>query len=269
MRLLSQLATGLYLAFSVFTALAADQLTGDPQVTGFSGNNGAELSLSKPVAENDAIFGIEMAERSDDPCYLRVRYRDVTTGEERSSKIFAECDDNNNNRGRESSLVRAILPGDMVVTGASVCLNPQRDKMKGIELRASFRECIRGESTATISVDQCGSVYRRGSQEYQLCSGGHPRYLELSCSGGRSVINRYIERPNCKGTSRGPDNDWEKIIDCPPRTVATGVRISTRGSGGNRIMIDGLALECTQVMTQTRPAEISSGFTGSKLTWSD
>jgi len=244
---LIQLTTLIFLACGSYSVFAVDQLTGEPVATGFSGNGAAELTLSKPVAENDAIFGVEMAERGDDPCYLRIRYRDITTGEERYSRILAECDDNNANRGMDSSRTMVALPGDLVVTGARICLNPKRDKLKGLELRASLRDCVRGESTATVAVDQCASVFPPGSMEYRLCSSGHRSYQELSCSSGISVVSRYVERPDCRGTNRGPDADWENVINCPPGTVATGFKISTRGSHGDRIMIDGLALECTRV----------------------
>ena len=264
-----QLAAGMFLACNGYSVLAADQLAGEPEATEFSGNVGAELVLRKPAAENDAIFGIETAEHHEDPCYLRIRYRDVTTGEERSSKIFAECDDNNNNRGRDASRKRVVLPADMMVTGASICLNSRRDKLKGIELRTTFRECVRGDATAAIPVDQCGSIFRHGSMEHRLCSGGHRAYQQLNCNSSMSVVKRYMERPNCKGTNRGPDNDWEKVVQCPPRTVATGFRLSTRNSGGERVLIDGLALECTRVESGSKQEDTAGGTPNSTLTWSD
>ena len=251
-----QLTTTFLLACSAYSGMAADQLTGEAVATSFTGNGGAILTLNKLPAENDAIFGVEIAERGDDPCFIRLRYRDITTGEERYSRTLAACDDNNANRGMDSSRVGVALPADMVVTGASICLNPKRDKMKGIELRASLRDCVRGESTATIEVDQCGSVFRQGSMEYNLCSSGHRGYRELSCSSSSSVIRRYVERPDCRGTNRGPDADWEKVINCPPGTVATGFKLSTRSSHGDRIMIDGLALECVRVETGIQNAGV-------------
>ena len=269
MRVIIQLVAGFCLVFSGNNVLAVDRLEGEPASTGFSGYGGAELTLSKPVSENDAIFGVEMAERNDDPCFLRLRYRDVTTGEERSSKYFAECDDNNSDRGRDASRISATLPADMVVTGASICLNTQRDKLKGLELRAKFRECVRGENTANVSLEQCASVFRQGSMEYRLCMTGHPRYNALSCSSSRSTINRYFERPACRGTNRGPDSDWEQIIECPEGSVATGFKVSTRSSDGERVLIDGLALECARVATKKGEPELSTGVTGSKVSWSD
>ena len=251
---LIQLTSLLFLAWSSYSAMAADQLTGTPTTTSFSGNGGAELTLNKAVSENDAIFGVEIAERGDDPCYMLLRYRDITTGEERYSRTLAACDDNNDNRGVDSSRVGVNLPADMVVTGASICLNPKRDKLKGIELRGSLRDCVRGESMATVEADQCGNVFRQGSMEYRLCSSGHRNYRELSCSSSSSIVRRYFERPGCRGTNRGPDADWEKVINCPPGTVATGFQLSTRSSGGDRVMIDGLALECASVVTDTQNA---------------
>ena len=84
MRAILQMVAGFCLVFSGNNVPAADQLEGEPSSTSFSGHVGAELTLSKPVSENDAIFGVVMAERNDDPCFMRLRYRDITTGEERS-----------------------------------------------------------------------------------------------------------------------------------------------------------------------------------------
>jgi hypothetical protein len=61
------------------------ELTGSSSTTGVSGIGGTNRSLSKEVSVNQAIYGAEMSERSDDPCFLRLKYRNVSTGSTGSS----------------------------------------------------------------------------------------------------------------------------------------------------------------------------------------
>jgi hypothetical protein len=68
-------------------------------------------------------------------------------------------------------------------------------------------------------------------------------YLQaVSCD--RSLTS-FVKRPHCPGPRRKPpDEDWEKEASCPAKMVATGMKLRTIDSSGDRKMIDGVALVC-------------------------
>jgi hypothetical protein len=218
------------------------ELTGSSSTTGVSGIGGTNRTLSKSASLNQAIYGADIAERSDDPCFLRLKYRDVATGSTGSSQRFAECDDNNNDEGTNSSLRYLSLPAGAFVTGARICLNSDRDKLKGLQLIGTYGACLLGEDKVYVATAPCSNTFKAGGQEYRICDPDQPSYVALDC---RSAgVSDHVERTNCPGTKRGPDADWESVVSCPDRMAATGMQLSTRDSGGGRTMIDGVALVC-------------------------
>lgn len=247
MKILYVAMTGLCLLALGANSVMADKLVGSATSTAFSGKSGADFTLRKNTSDNDAVFAVDIAERSDDPCFMRVRYRDVSSGKEASSLRFAKCNDNNNNEGKQSSRKSVVLPDNLVTTGVRICLNGSGTKMKAIALRARMRDCVLGEDSVTLSVDGCSQVFKQGGMEYRLCSTGDPKYQVVSCKSNSAIVTRHFERTNCVGSKRGPDGDWEKQVDCPDGKVATGIKLSTRKGGGKREMIDGVALECTSL----------------------
>ncbi|HYU32623.1 MAG TPA: hypothetical protein VEW48_10715 [Thermoanaerobaculia bacterium] len=222
-------------------------LLGASSPTAFSGRTGAEKTLSKPASENDAIFAVEVSERSDDPCFLKARYRDVVTGAEEGSLRFARCSDNNDNEGNNSSRATVILPDGSFVTGVRICLSSDRDKLKGIQLLGRVGGCLLGEESIPVSSSPCSGMVHLGGMEYTVCNETQPTFRELGCEEPSATLSRFMERTNCKGSERGPDQDWESEVSCPAGMVATGMRLSTRDSGGGRAMIDGIALDCTRL----------------------
>jgi hypothetical protein len=228
----------------VFAQTISTELTGSPSTTAFSGRGGANRTLSKSASMNDAIYGVEIAERSDDPCFLRIKYRDVASGAEGSSLRFAECSDNNNNEGTSDSRRGVSLPSGAFVTGVRICLNADRDKMKGIQLLGRYGGCLLGQEKVYVAPAACSPVFKVSGHEYRLCNTDQPNYVGLDCSQTSTSVSDHYERTNCPGTKEGPDRDWETRVSCPDLMVATGMKLSTRQSGGGREMIDGIALEC-------------------------
>jgi hypothetical protein len=228
-------------------AFAQPKLSGSPTPTGFSGQSGPTRTLSKPASANEMIFGVEVAERSDDPCFLRAKYRNVQTGAEGSSLKFAECSDNNNNEGTSDSRHTIVLPSYSYTTGARICLDNDRKKMKGIQLIGRYGDCLLGAATVELSRTSCGML-KQGGMEYNLCSNDLPQTpIVRSCSDASTKLSAYFERTNCPGVNIGPDKDWAAEVTCPNGMVVTGMKLSTRDSGGGRTMIDGIALECLRV----------------------
>lgn len=45
-----------------------------------------------------------------------------------------------------------------------------------------------------------------------------------------------------------PDNDWETVVLCPSKMVATGMKLRTIDGSGKRKMIDGVALVCNPLV---------------------
>ena len=224
------------------TVSAEGDLRGGSTTTDYSGRDKSQKnSFTKPESNNDAIYGISMGERSDDPCFLKIKYRDVASGAE-SSKTYNECS------GKEKSVKLIDLTQGAFVTGIRVCLNSAKDKVKGIQLIGNYAACTQGADTVTVDIPPCSPVTKTGSSEYRLCNKDGPTYKTLNCSNlGYYRPDNYYERTNCQGlkSKNGPDSDWEEAVYCPTsRHVATGMKLNTREGGGKRRMITGIALVC-------------------------
>lgn len=240
-------STGGISALSV-AATTSTQISGSTSTTGYSGKEAAaKRTLAPSAMSNEALTGVEIAERSDDPCFLRARFRNIATGNEGANARFAECDDNNNNEGTGDSHRTLMMPSGGFVTGVRICMNSQQDKMKGIQLIGRYGACLLGEENVYVSPAPCSRVFKTSGIEYRLCDTDQPNYQTLSCSGSASTLSVHYERTNCQGNSNGPDNDWEEAVNCPDRMVATGMRLNHREGNGGRRIITGVALDCRKV----------------------
>jgi hypothetical protein len=245
MRHSSALSLALTLSFCAPAVYAGSaQISGTTGTTAFSGIGGVDRTLTKAASANDAIFAVEVAERSDDPCFLEARYRDVATGVEEASRRFAECNDSNNNEGTTSSRSILVLPAGTFVTGVRICLNSDRDKMKGIQIIGRYSGCILGLGQY-VAPAPCSYVFTMNGMDYRVCDPDAPTYVELDCDEPAATVSNYLERTNCQGDNDGPDSDWESTVSCADGKVATGIRLSTTAGGGGRTMINGVGLECT------------------------
>lgn len=215
--------------------------------TALSGNRGAEVILERESPADFAVYGFEASERSDDPCYLKVLYKDVQNGDT-TVDLFAECGDNNQGRGTRKSREPRMLPDGVWAVGARVCLNRARTKIKGLSLMGAYEACIKGAETVLVSVNDCSPVLDIDSHDYRLCSDPDgDGYAELRCDAPSTGFVRWFERPNCPGIARGPDDDWEREVRCPANHVASGLLLSTADGGGDRQMIDGVGVQCREL----------------------
>ncbi len=212
-------------------------LVGGATNTKYSGKDASKKhSVTKPASDNDAIYGIDAGERSDDPCYLKVKFRDVTTGAE-SSKKYDKCS------GNEGDMRYVTLPDGYFTVGVRVCLNNGGDKLKGIQLIGDHGGCLMGEKLIYTEQAPCSSVVKIGGSDYRLCNQNDPELVALDCK-DNTTVTQYFERTNCQGSNRGPDSDWAKTVSCPSGQVATGMTLNTRDSGGGRRMANGISLVC-------------------------
>jgi hypothetical protein len=226
------------LAMAVCASFAsADHLTSSTGSSGTSGISPTNRTLAKSYTENDAIYGVTIGEDSDEPCYLQVKYRDVGTGATQSSLTFNECDGH-----KVGDLKTAALPGGAHVTGVRICLNSDRDRLKGIQLIGGYSDCILGEESVTLSMPDCSNVVNLSGVEYRTCTTSGPSYRTMSCG---LPLTSWVERPNCPGSKyNAPDNTWERVVSCPDKMVATGMKLRTTNGDGDRLGIDGVALDC-------------------------
>ncbi len=231
----------LWLALLASTPAVA-QLTGSQTPTAFSGNSGFTHRLTRTSAANESITAIVYAEKSDDPCYLQAKYRDLADNSAAVSATFDEC----NGALGAGSWQEVTLPLGAFATGLRICLNG--DKMKGIQIIGRYGGCIMGEDNIFVAPDGCTVPIRFGlilGVEYRLCGEGGLHVID--CSEEVAEVDDQHERDNCPGTKQGPDADWEKEVNCPSGRIATGLQLSTVAGSGGRKYIDGLALECTLV----------------------
>jgi len=230
-------AAALFLWTGLSATAAAQEaaLEGGATTTEYSGKaHSRKAIMTKSAADNDAVFSVIMGERSDDPCYLQLRFRDVASGAE-SSKTFNECS------GDAKSLRTISLPKGAFATGVRVCLNASGDKVKGIQLLGNYGACLLGDEFVYAERAPCSSVVKVSGHDYRLCSNPQPSYVAMECS---SSMQAYYERTNCQGANNGPDGDWEETVRCPAGKVATGMKLNLRDGGGDRKMYNGIALDC-------------------------
>ena len=191
----------------------------------FSGrSNGTTVTRSRSVTANDAVVGIRAGERSDDPCYLQLLYRDVRTGSETTS-TYDKC------AGSERSVRKIELPDGYLMTGVRVCLNRRRTRLKGIQLVGGVAQCI---------VNNNGMYWGRDFFSGQT--------VLTQCTQASLEYDVDFERANCAGGFGIPDDDWETERHCQPGSVVTGFQLNEVSGGGSRRMINGIGLICHQLL---------------------
>jgi hypothetical protein len=205
--------------------------------TATSGKAPTNKTLTKAASENDAVYAVTIGEDSDDPCYMEIKYRDVATQGTQSSLKFSECAGH-----KVGDLLTASLPNGAFATGVRICLNSAGDKLKGIQLIGGYDDCVLGAESISGIPNSCSSVHNYSGIEYRVCDPDSPPYVTVSCS---IPLTKFVERPNCRGSKHDePDNDWEQVVSCPAKMVATGMKLRTIDGSGKRKMIDGVALVC-------------------------
>ena len=229
-------------AMTCWASLAcAEHLTSNVGSSDTSGRSPTNKTLTKSYTENDAIYGVTIGEDSDEPCYLQIKYRDVNSGATAGSLTFNECDGH-----KVGDLRTASLPGGAHVTGVRICLNSDRNRLKGIQVIGGYGDCVRAPrvSPCPCRTAAAWSIYPVST--IALARPGGPSYRTLSCG---MPLTAWVERPNCPGSKYDiPDSTWEKVVSCPDKMVAIGMKLRTTNGDGDRLGIDGVALDCRMLV---------------------
>jgi hypothetical protein len=183
--------------------------------------------IEETVLDSRALTGIIWQEQGDDPCYLRLYYKDLTSPDGPTYREFPGCSVNGG-RGHDRSQLAPSMPRGYFVTGLAVVLNKNRDKVKGIWIKGSPAACLAGVSSATIP-------------------GTPPQTLD--CRSGLPTKEDAKEHWNAIGSHTNQyDSDWERQVFCPAGTVATGIAVNVEGGFGNKKVYSGLALRCRSIL---------------------
>lgn len=136
----------------------------------------------------DTIYAIEAKERSDEPCDLRVVYRNVNGDAVavNNSDRFRECSNNSNNSaGTDGSKKEVSVSQREVATSVQICLNG--DKMKGMVLNGQSPVCL---TSIGADLPFCGSN-------------------DTTARDPRRDPPNFFERTNCPGSNdHKVDDDW-------------------------------------------------------------
>lgn len=208
------------------------------KTTVFSGLGPENESFGKSVSVNEALTGFRGWEDGDEPCKIEGTFRDVETGAAGTSLSINRCDGQS-----PGSMRSAVLPEGFFVTEARVCLNNDRDKIKGISVTGNIAYCIAGGVSVSTVADDCTSL-SQGGMEYEIC--GDSVVHQTPCADFEETA--YFERTNCAGDNDGPDSDWETIIRCNAGQVVTRVNLGTTNENGDKESFKGIQLECHDLL---------------------
>lgn len=250
MKLKPPILSGL-LALACLSSVQAQELHiyGSVTETKFSGKGGGSETLAAPSGMDASVASIVARERGDDPCHLEVTFRDVNSNDPVHTAKFTECADSGNKRnGRKSSEKLVTGTGsfyaDFWAVGARVCHNNAGDKVKGVALIFRRKSCVLGAPDFTV-MPSSTSHGKSGGHEFTLHSDAGPK--TYSCDSPQADTSKWFERTNCTGGFGLPDSDWKREVRCPDGRIAVGLVLSTRDGGGDRTMIDGIAVQCQRV----------------------
>jgi len=190
------------------------------------------------------IERITMGEIRDDPCFLQLHYKDLNTGEVvRGTPTFAECGGGNYNPFRHNSpkkvFIRHLYKDNYFPVGASVCLNRQLNKVKGLQLIGEHKECVLGAESVDFS-DGVQIPNYRGERRIVTC-GENLNDGDLY----KTVVTDHFARKNC--------SVWEDAVRCPSGSVVTGMELAVRDGRNNREIIEGLRLRCQELLPPQIP----------------
>jgi len=188
------------------------------------------------------VYAIEARERSDEPCDIRIRYRNVNGDiAVNLPGRFSDCSNNSNNKnGTDGSEEEITMAAGQVPTGIQICLNG--DKMKGMTMTGSLAFCM---TSVGADLDFCTQQFDNTARD--------PR---------RDPPN-FFERANCPGSnSHKVDGDWTTEasvcpnvdIDLPGNrtanvpTAMVGMELHlTSTNNGKRRYVSGIRALCKRM----------------------
>ncbi|MEJ8474643.1 hypothetical protein [Roseibium algae] len=180
----------------------------------------------------EGVGSIEMRERSDEPCHVRVRYHSMNGSVSYAgSSGFFDCSNNQNRRqGTQRTAKKVEVARLHVARSVQVCRG-SGGKVKGVELEGIDGRCL---------------------------SSANPAYCPLQNRPASMFSVGHFERNNCPGSNSGSaDSDWgtQSSYCGSVRTGNGNIRTPTAMVGvqlhmndrGNRSVIIGMRAICKKV----------------------
>lgn len=218
--------------------------------SGRSGRTGGtEFDLSGGPNQPKFLRKIVSKQRRDSPCHLEAHYNSSDDSGE-SVESLTRCNNNVNRReGNVSSFKQARLPIGAFVTGIQVCLNPRRNKIKGIALFGNYGACLNGDQlTASPSSPKCRAKYFKdggGVDRQVYCK---DQSVPLNVRVCTPELRDWFTRTNCQASTPGTGG-WEPRVNCPTGQVAVGMKASGRlaSTSSGRQRLQSLELVCATI----------------------
>ena len=193
-------------------AAVDDMSHGSTTIMDVSGTN-ASGGYNLMVPDGGYVYGIEMKERANKPCYVSLRWATYDDGDPTySASSFNRCDGNPTNSSRTYANISTSETAPRALKGIQVCQRNSNDRAKGLRVRG----------------------------------------VDLSNTGGSTIRTRPYKRTNGRWVENDDQqtncNDWDDMVMCPNQQVVVGVRIEGNDLGfGNRAQVKGLAPICAPI----------------------
>lgn len=187
------------------------------------------------------LDGISLAERKDNPCWIRISTQDINDSAHDGQKKHL-CGKKSTSRKMKVQYRDNMKYGPRVfVTGLRVCTNKKQNRVKGIQLKG--KEILDDGTLANL-----GEPTSEGSRV---------AYYRISGGGGETPISKAIQNigqkeelqnhPKTPADWRNNCDKWHKWASCPADyQIATGV-IAHFEAGKEPRSITGLELMCRGV----------------------
>jgi hypothetical protein len=223
-------------------------LRGEVRSSGISGSRGEEIiTLGNPETRKRGVFGIELDERGNHPCYIKVHRKSVAE----PSLEFAVTRNLCGDRGPKGRIAFVgwkapieVGQGDVVLTeidtsaffvrGAEICANWGNDRLKGLRLFSTkIRQNGVLQDTATVTPTPVVPPRPRTSV-YQGFH--HSDYQEVGT--GRETSR--LTRTNCGA------QEWRVPRFCGPKEIAVSVNVHVAAGSEPPRDIVGIELLCRE-----------------------
>ncbi|MFK7862184.1 MAG: hypothetical protein AB8B64_25480 [Granulosicoccus sp.] len=224
--------TVLSLSPTVSSAASYDKqvtISGVIETTRVSGFQGSDTTL-RASKSGHAMYGISSWERSDQPCYLKLRTEDVNDADDKGSHIKDRCGAAPTSKELRAQYSDVGLNEQRIfVSGIRVCLNEKGTRVKGIQLRGKKISDIGKIVPLPVDVDISKNLEPLGYR------------LSPSVVTNDDSNEPYSYRLNCQ------NDNWKRWAECShPIGIATGV-VAHFEAGRKPRALTGIALNCQQV----------------------
>jgi hypothetical protein len=209
---------------------AAVSLVSPTTETTLSGALGTPFTVGDAGSSTHAVFGLSNWEQSDEPCKVSVSTESLMNSAQDSTGSKSLCGGHTPGDLIKVSFEDAGPGGSRAfVTGVRVCMNNQKDKVKGIAIRG-MKITDAGE---LAELDPVTVTSKAGGSEVRTLQPNVPTSI----------------RPNCD-----EKDGWKQWADCPAGSLATAA-VLHYGAGKEPRSLTGIALKCRALKKGTPAAQ--------------